>query len=54
MGVPTFLVKCAVLVSVFQKRCHEIGGETEEAIKIIKKMNQLHMERLRSLGFNSS
>lgn len=32
-----------------QERCHEIGGGTEEAIKIIKKMDQLHMERLRSL-----
>lgn len=33
-----------------QERGHEIGGGTEETIKIIKKMDQLHMERLRSLG----
>lgn len=50
MGVPTFLVMCAVLVSMSQGRCHEIGGGTEEAIKRIKKMDQLHMRRLGSLG----
>lgn len=50
MGVPTFLAMCAVLVSMSQETCHEIGGGTEEAIKIIKKMDQLHMRRLGSLG----
>jgi len=47
--VPRFLALCAVLVSMSQARCHEIGGGAEEAIKIIKKVDQLHIERLRRL-----